>query len=133
MGRTACTEPQCLHKGDLYLYLTCISDAWHTNAHITEYEVWTYFILNVDTLSFVKRRLTTQTVFDENYEHAKVEGLKLPYISQEGVRQIRGIAPLIHGNRCRWVVNFTTLPHFSRERTPVPRGAPETVWAFRRR
>jgi hypothetical protein len=22
MGRTACTEPQCLYKGDLYLYLT---------------------------------------------------------------------------------------------------------------
>ena len=21
MGRTACTEPQCLHKGALYLYL----------------------------------------------------------------------------------------------------------------
>ena len=22
MGRTACTEPQCLYKGDLYLYIT---------------------------------------------------------------------------------------------------------------
>jgi hypothetical protein len=22
MGRTACTEPQCLYKGALYLYLT---------------------------------------------------------------------------------------------------------------
>jgi len=22
MGRTACTEPQCLYKGDLYLYLS---------------------------------------------------------------------------------------------------------------
>jgi len=22
MGRTACTKPQCLYKGDLYLYLT---------------------------------------------------------------------------------------------------------------
>ena len=22
MGRTACTEPQCLYKGDLYLYFT---------------------------------------------------------------------------------------------------------------
>jgi len=21
MGRTACTEPQCLYRGDLYLYL----------------------------------------------------------------------------------------------------------------
>jgi len=21
MGRTACTEPQCLYKGDLYLYV----------------------------------------------------------------------------------------------------------------
>jgi len=21
MGRTACTEPQCLYKGDIYLYL----------------------------------------------------------------------------------------------------------------
>jgi len=27
MGTTACTEPQCLYKGDLYLYLTgCVSD-----------------------------------------------------------------------------------------------------------
>jgi len=24
MGRTVCTEPQCLYKGDLYLYLTII-------------------------------------------------------------------------------------------------------------
>ena len=24
MGRTACTEPQCLYKGALYLYLTLI-------------------------------------------------------------------------------------------------------------
>ena len=24
MGRTACTEPQCLYKGDLYLYLYLI-------------------------------------------------------------------------------------------------------------
>jgi len=23
MGRTACTEPQCLYKGALYLYLPC--------------------------------------------------------------------------------------------------------------
>ena len=25
MGRTACTEPQCLYKGDLYLYLCSIT------------------------------------------------------------------------------------------------------------
>ena len=24
MGRTACTEPQCLYKGDLYLYLPLV-------------------------------------------------------------------------------------------------------------
>jgi hypothetical protein len=23
MDRTACTEPQCLYKGDIYLYLSC--------------------------------------------------------------------------------------------------------------
>ena len=26
MGRTVCTEPQCLYKGDLYLYLYNISN-----------------------------------------------------------------------------------------------------------
>ena len=27
VGRTACTEPQCLYKGDLYLYLaSCLSE-----------------------------------------------------------------------------------------------------------
>jgi len=26
MGRTACTEPQCLYKGDLYLYLYITRD-----------------------------------------------------------------------------------------------------------
>ena len=25
MGRTACTEPQCLYKGDLYLYLVLVA------------------------------------------------------------------------------------------------------------
>jgi hypothetical protein len=25
MGRTTCTEPQCLYKGALYLYLYCVS------------------------------------------------------------------------------------------------------------
>ena len=33
MGRTACTEPECLYKGDLYLYLflpcEIINIAWH--------------------------------------------------------------------------------------------------------
>ena len=38
MGHTACTEPQCLYKGDLYLYLMncvysvllCAADVvWH--------------------------------------------------------------------------------------------------------
>jgi len=26
MGRTACTEPQCLYKGDLYLYLSALDE-----------------------------------------------------------------------------------------------------------
>jgi len=25
MGRTACTDPQCLYKGDLYLLPSCVS------------------------------------------------------------------------------------------------------------
>jgi len=29
MGRTACTEPQCLYKGALYLYLYCIRELLH--------------------------------------------------------------------------------------------------------
>ena len=34
MGRTACTEPQCLYKGDLYLYidLVCGSEQKRTTA-----------------------------------------------------------------------------------------------------
>jgi hypothetical protein len=28
MGRTACTEPQCLYKGALYLYLTLWIRGW---------------------------------------------------------------------------------------------------------
>jgi hypothetical protein len=36
MGRTACTEPQCLYKGDLYLYLPFlnITERIHISAHI---------------------------------------------------------------------------------------------------
>jgi len=29
MGRTACTEPQCLYKGVLYLLLYMDVDDWH--------------------------------------------------------------------------------------------------------
>jgi len=29
MGRTACTEPQCLHKGALYLYFDMNSDMYN--------------------------------------------------------------------------------------------------------
>jgi hypothetical protein len=29
MGRTACTEPQCLYKGDLYLYLLLGDRCFH--------------------------------------------------------------------------------------------------------
>ena len=30
MGRTACTEPQCLYKGDLYHYLNyCATEVCH--------------------------------------------------------------------------------------------------------
>jgi len=28
MGRTACTEPQCLYKGALYLYILSVVDEW---------------------------------------------------------------------------------------------------------
>jgi hypothetical protein len=28
MGRTACTELQCLYKGALYFYLICITSYW---------------------------------------------------------------------------------------------------------
>jgi hypothetical protein len=34
MGRTACTEPQCLYKGDLYLFLTMLEP----NAAAQHYE-----------------------------------------------------------------------------------------------
>ena len=29
MGRTACTEPQCLYKGELYLYLRAEIDLYY--------------------------------------------------------------------------------------------------------
>jgi len=40
MGRTACTEPQCLYKGALYLYLHLLED--HDEKITTEqiFEKW---------------------------------------------------------------------------------------------
>ena len=82
--------------------------------------------------------MAIQTVFDGNYEDTTVKRQNLPYVGQEGIGQNRGIAPLIliHGNRYRWVINCTTLPPFSRERTPVSlkleeMWASEKIWTFR--
>jgi len=40
MGRTACTEPQCLYKGALYLYLILNPDQDY-NPRRPEYEPFT--------------------------------------------------------------------------------------------
>ena len=37
MGRTACTEPQCLYKGDLYLYLSQHNFDQTQNCYRTKY------------------------------------------------------------------------------------------------
>ena len=47
MGRTACTEPQCLYKGALYLYLYLFSESKivifypHPNSGTPEIYSWT--------------------------------------------------------------------------------------------
>ena len=38
MGRTACKEPQCLYKGDLYLYLLCL-DGYFMVCGLTNAEI----------------------------------------------------------------------------------------------
>ena len=42
MGCTACTEPQCLYKGDLYLLPTFCWISWTVNFRVTS---WTTFII----------------------------------------------------------------------------------------
>ena len=44
MGQTACTEPQCLYKGALYLYLYCI----------THGDVLLYFLMVNDSIAWYK-------------------------------------------------------------------------------
>jgi len=47
MGRTAYTEPQCLYKGDLYLYLTFHIKYYYSCAILMEPEFFNRFFRNV--------------------------------------------------------------------------------------
>jgi hypothetical protein len=51
MGRTACTEPLCLYKGELYLYLLCIEGKGKfretNNAGVEVNEVLLFFVITV--------------------------------------------------------------------------------------
>jgi len=49
MGRTACTEPQCLYKGDLYLYF--LPYPFETNYYFLN----TKIVLNYMKIQFVPR------------------------------------------------------------------------------
>jgi len=73
MGRTACTEPQCLYKGDIYLYLTWSSNRrfrsglhslwhscqkWHAERfpwHVTFTAVPIFFLLPDQRLCIVEK------------------------------------------------------------------------------
>ena len=60
MGRTACTEPQCLYKGALYLFFTLqTSTCGHNtvllsyNGNRMKYEVFVFELLKSPTFSLV--------------------------------------------------------------------------------
>ena len=44
MGRTACTEPQCLYKGALYLYLKC---SWNNRGHEMSGRIYAAAVITV--------------------------------------------------------------------------------------
>ena len=48
MGRTACTEPQCLYKGVIYLYITYVF-----NTSLLLFSLWMLFDYN--KTSFVRQ------------------------------------------------------------------------------
>jgi len=39
MGRTACTEPQCLYKGAFYLFFTPLGSLFYITAIVDQYAV----------------------------------------------------------------------------------------------
>ena len=66
MGRTACTEPQCLYKGALYLYLFTdgsAKDSFTTRAKILETRC-ALFVLRIKCSA----RASTRTLGDQNIE-----------------------------------------------------------------
>jgi hypothetical protein len=46
MGRTACTEPQCLYKGDLYIYIYILPQV---ERHYKE-----KFVFESETLAYIE-------------------------------------------------------------------------------
>ena len=58
IGRTACTETQCLHKGDLYFYLFIDLKPTEFLAVLIEYllSVYTRKCFNVGHVHFVRNR-----------------------------------------------------------------------------
>jgi hypothetical protein len=57
MGRTACTEPQCLYKGDLYLYLYVMRQIWVVPTVILEGQKLPYLDKTAELIIFYYLKL----------------------------------------------------------------------------
>jgi len=81
MGRTACTEPQSLHKGDLYLYFTAImlniQVFWETYAMLTGKQSSFFHCLNLK-LKALRTSETSRTTY-RMIQHHIPEDRKAPY------------------------------------------------------
>ena len=71
MGRTACTEPQCLYKGDLYLYLIYIYTLNNLVIFHTPYPLHTFTISitnnNFNILTDANLTIANRTAAGINY------------------------------------------------------------------
>jgi len=59
MGRTACTEPQCLYKGDLYLYIFILTGLT-TRKKFTTFTVRLASAYQIHTHTFEMMRVETE-------------------------------------------------------------------------
>jgi hypothetical protein len=69
MGRTACTEPQCLYKGDLILYFYLLN----TKMHTFQINVLIQFLASstcLEHLVFINRKIICTRSFFKYVFHA---------------------------------------------------------------
>ena len=157
MGRTACTEPQCLYKGAVYLFFYTHSEPecyrihlsiWNCTDMYREFEeIWNevqfrnfQFIIQIISMTHVTYSRTSW------YHHPQglpsVLPLSWPLVralrlctGRTAHRGIRGIALHFHdhGTRRGWGVSVTTRPIFTPGKHTVPivqkaGWAPGPVW-----